>query len=91
MEKPPMKRAVLALVLISTPALAQDVDTTTERSEIVYEDVTEHIFGEVDVFGVNTVPELVRLDERKPMKIRNFITLRTSFDSEMSASVSEVR
>lgn len=86
-----MKRAVLALVLISTPALAQDGDSAVEKPEIVYQDVTEHTFGEVDVFGVNTVPDLVRLDERKPMKIRNFISLRTSFDSEMSASVSEVR
>lgn len=86
-----MKRAVLALVLISTPALAQDEDSAVEKPEIVYQDVTELSFGEVDVFGVNTVPDLVRLDERKPMKIRNFISLRTSFDSEMSASVNEVR
>lgn len=86
-----MKRAVLVLALISTPAFAQSDDTTPEGTEIVYQDVTEHIFGETDVFGVNTVPELVLLDERQPMTIRNLITLRTSFDAEMSASVSEVR
>lgn len=86
-----MKRAVLVLALISTPAFAQSDDTAPEGTEIIYQDVTEHIFGETDVFGVNTVPELVLLDERQPMTIRNLITLRTSFDAEMSASVSEVR
>ena len=85
-----MKRAVLALALFSTPALAQEASDTSSP-EVVYQEVTEHTFGEVDVFGVNTVPDLVLLEERKPMKIHNFISLRTSFDAEMSASVSEVR
>ena len=86
-----MKRAVLALAMFSAPALAQDSDAEPESTQIVYQEITEHTFGGVDVFGVNTVPELVLLDERQPMKIRNLITLRTSFDTEMSASVSEVR
>jgi len=86
-----MKRAVLALALISTPALAQDEEVSAAGDQIVYQEVTTHSFEDVDVFGVNTVPDLVLLEERKPMKIHNFITLRTSFDTEMSASVSEVR
>jgi hypothetical protein len=90
MEKPPMKRAaVLTLALLSAPALAQDEVTTGQQ--IIYQDVTEHIFDGVNVDGDIIVPELVLNQERKPMKIGSFIVLRTDFDQEMSSSVSEVR
>jgi len=86
-----MKRTtILVLALISAPAFAQD-DVETDSPEIIYQDVTEHIFGEVDVFGTDVVPELVMVSERPPMKIGNMITLRTDFNVEMSSSVNEVR
>ncbi len=85
-----MKRAaVLTLALLSAPALAQDEVTTGQQ--IIYQDVTEHIFDGVNVDGDIIVPELVLNQERKPMKIGSFIVLRTDFDQEMSSSVSEVR
>ena len=87
-----MKRtALIALALFSAPVFAQDNVDTSRNSEIVYQDVTEHIFDGVNVDGAIVVPDLVMHQERRPMKIGNFINLRTDFNSEMSQSVSEVR
>ena len=45
-----MKRAVLALAMFSAPAPAQDSDAEPESTQIVYQEITEHTFGGVDVF-----------------------------------------
>ncbi len=85
-----MKRAaVLTFVLLSAPAFAQS-DESAEQ-EIVYQDVTEHIFDGTNVDGVIVVPELVLRQERQPMKIGSFINLRMDFNAEMSSSTNEVR
>lgn len=84
-----MKRtAILALALLSAPAFAQDEDT---ESEIIYQDITEHIFDGTSIEGTIIVPELAIQQERKPMKIGSFINLRTDFNTEMSGSLNEVR
>lgn len=85
-----MKRtAILAFALLSAPALAQDEDSSEQ--EIIYQDITEHIFDGTSVDGVVVVPELVLHQERQPMKIGSFINLRTDFNTEMSSSLNEVR
>ena len=85
-----MKRSLMiAFALLSAPAFAQS-DESTEQ-EIVYQDVTEHIFDGTNVDGTIVVPELVLRQERQPMKIGSFINLRMDFNTEMSSSTNEIR
>ncbi|MDG1484385.1 MAG: hypothetical protein P8R54_32645 [Myxococcota bacterium] len=87
-----MKRTIVlaaTLLSLSAPAFAQS-DEVAEQ-EIVYQDVTEHIFDGTNVDGAIVVPELVLRQERQPMKIGSFINLRMDFNTEMSSSTNEIR
>ena len=76
----------MILLLITTLSFAQEKDR-----QIRYRDKTEIDFEEVDVTGQLVKPQGALLLDRKKASFNPLIKLRTDFNPEMSASVSEIK
>lgn len=76
----------MILLMITTLVFAQDQDR-----EVRYKDKTEIDFEGVDVEGQLVKPQGALLLDRKRASFNPLIKLRTDFNPEMSASVSEIK
>ena len=75
-----------ALILIVNLAFAQD-----EGRDVKYKSRTEIDFEGVDVTGQLVKPQGALLLDRKRASFNPLIKLRTDFNPEMSASVTEIK
>lgn len=76
----------MILLMITALVFAQDQDR-----EVRYKDKTEIDFEGVDVEGQLVKPQGALLLDRKRASFNPLIKLRTDFNPEMSASVSEIK
>ena len=82
----------LALTLLmSVPALAQQLPAPDPEPEIVYPDVEEHEFDDLDVRATRTGPDGVVVLEPPRLQFTPMVRPRTSFAREMKASVDTVK
>ncbi len=76
----------MILLMITSLVFAQDQDR-----EVRYKDKTEIDFEGVDVEGQLVKPQGALLLDRKRASFNPLIKLRSDFNPEMSASVSEIK
>ena len=92
-----MNARTLVLLLLaaawSSPALAQDDEdeSATAGRKIVYKAKTEIDFEAVEVAGELVKPQGALLLDRKRASFNPLIKLRPDFNSEMDASVDEIK
>lgn len=77
-------------LLVSTSALAQEVDAETGR-QIKYKERTEIDFEGVDVTGELVKPQGAMTTVRRQADFNPLIRLREDFKAEMQLSVDEVK
>lgn len=91
-----MIRSAVALLLVLAPLAAHAQETAPEVDEssgrqVRYKERTEIDFEGVELDGELVGPPISTLDERRALKFRSFIQLRTDFKPEMAQSVDNVK
>jgi hypothetical protein len=81
--------AVVSLLALSAPALAQD-STVVEADKTIYNKKTVIDFSDVNIEGELTKPEGSYIKNRKKTRFRNLIELRGNFRPELARSVSKL-
>ncbi|MCB9675234.1 MAG: hypothetical protein H6737_08965 [Alphaproteobacteria bacterium] len=86
-----MKKLLLVL-LVATPALAQDVEPEPTKQRVKFKERTELDFDAVRVDGTVTRPELTPVDGLTALDDFTILfRVRTDFSVEMSQSVDAVK
>ena len=80
------RRSIMFLILIMNLAIAQEKDRS-----VIYRKKTEIDFEGVDISGQLVKPQGALLLDRKRASFNPLIKLRTDFNPEMSASVTDIK
>jgi hypothetical protein len=86
-----MKKLLLVL-LVATPALAQDTEPEPTTQKVKFKERTELEFDAVDVNATTSGPSMSTVTARTPLDDFNpLIELRKDFSREIGQSVDEVK
>ena len=81
----------IALVILSTNALADDPQPQEQEVKIVYKEKTEIDFEGLEIEGELIKPQGALLLDRRSATFNPLIKLRRDFDDEMDKSVNEIK
>ena len=84
-----IKLLLLAIMLISEPALA--ADDAGGGQKVVYKDKTEIDFEELEIEGILQKPQSALVLERKQANFNPLVKLRTDWNTEIHQSVDEIK